>query len=323
MSLCLPAGRALALALGGVLASAPPAAAGWVDRPDPVPPPLADSTPRSSRETADPLVAGAGPSYEEQVLELVNQERWNNGQLPPLKGQTQLDLAAETHSTNMGVRNFFAHCDLDTHTLPWDRMTAAGYIWNSAGENIAAGYTTPAAVMAAWMASSGHRANILSTSYRELGVGYYLDGADAANVRLDQLPAGNPDCFQDGTGGPYVRYWTQNLGRRDSVYPMVIEREAYSTATRNVDLYLYGSGSATEMRIRNDTGVFTAWMPFSANFPWQLSSGGGVKTVIAEVRFGATVRTATDTIVLDQALDVIFEDGFESGNTSAWSATVP
>ena len=64
------------------------------------------------------------------------------------------------------------------------RITAAGYSWNWCAENIAYGYTSVSSVMDGWMNSSGHRANILSTSARELG---------AARV-------GN--------------YWTQNFGRQ-------------------------------------------------------------------------------------------------------------
>ena len=104
----------------------------------------------------DPPSKGvSGPDFVEQVAELVNQERWDNGQLPPLKLNALLNDAAGTHSTNMAERDFFAHCDLDNGDLPWDRMRDAGYNWSSAAENIAAGYSTPASVMAAWMQSSG------------------------------------------------------------------------------------------------------------------------------------------------------------------------
>jgi hypothetical protein len=194
----------------------------------------------------------------------------------------------------MAVRNFFAHCDLDTKTQPWDRMTAAGYTnWSYAAENIAAGYSTPEQVMAGWMQSSGHRANILSTSLREIGVGYYLQSPDQANVRLD---AGN--CTAGQTAGPYTRYWTQDFGTRSSVYPVVIEREAYETATRDVDLYVYGSGWASEMRFQNESGPWSAWEAYHTTKLWTLSPGNGIKTVHLELRSGSTVRSAEDTIVL-------------------------
>ena len=176
--------------------------------------------------------------------------------------------------------------------------------------------------MAQWMASPGHRDNILSETYWELGIGYVYDPADVANVRTDD----DGNCVPDGTWPwPIYHYWTQNFGRRNAVYPVVIEREAYSTATRNVSLYLYGSGWANEMRIRNEDGSWTSWQSFSADVAWELSYGAGTKEVFVEIRQGVTVRSASDTIVSTDTYDPgpIFSDSFESGNTSVWSNSVP
>ena len=181
----------------------------------------------------------AEPSVEEQVVTLVNEQRLNNGRLPPLKHGALLATAAEKHSSNMANRDFLAHCDPDTGTLPWDRMTDVGYVWSRAGENIAAGYTTASAVVDGWMNSSGHRANILSTDFREIGIGYVYQSGDGGNVRQDA----NGDCVADTqSGGPYYRYWTQDFGTRGFLHPVVINREAFETQDRQVDLYLYGSG---------------------------------------------------------------------------------
>jgi hypothetical protein len=243
----------------------------------------------------DPVVLD-GPTYVEQVVELVNEARWENGQLPPLKGVDLLHNASQTRSDNMANRNFFAHCDLDTGASPWERMEAAGYSWNAAGENIAAGYSTPADVMSGWMESTGHRNNILSTNYREIGVGYIYQSNDQGNVRGD----GNGDCIADQFNrGPYYRYWTQNFGKRNAVYPVVINREAYETASRQVALYVYGAGWAVEMRFRNEDGAWSAWQPYNANVNWTLSNGNGLKTVYAELRNGGDVRGVSDTILLN------------------------
>lgn len=260
------------------------------------------------------------PTFEEEIMELVNQERWNNGQLAPLKQNDQLDSAAETHSNNMAVRNFIMHCDPDTGTLPWDRMAAAGYNYSSAGENIAWGYPDPQAVVAGWMASAGHRANILSTTYRELGNGYVYQSGDQGNVRQSSVGGAscNPDIFNQG---PFFRYWTQNFGKINTVYPVVINREAHLTDSRNVTLFLYGG--FTDMRLRNENGTWSAWQPFAASIAWQLSSGNGVKTVNAEMRSGATVYASSDTIHLEDTSEILFIDDFESGSTSPWSSTVP
>ena len=94
------------------------------------PPPIAGEP--TTAESGDRAVKNGGPSLEDQLMELTNQERWNNGHLPPLKRNSLLDSSAETHSSNMATRNFFAHCDPDTGTLPWHRIAAAGYDWDYA-----------------------------------------------------------------------------------------------------------------------------------------------------------------------------------------------
>lgn len=242
-----------------------------------------------------PLTAVADGSYVQQVVELVNQERWNEG-LPPLKRNAPLDQAAHTHSNNMAVRNFFDHCDLDTKTSPWDRIRAAGYTFQAAGENIAVGQSDPVDVMNAWMSSSGHRRNILSTNFREIGVGYVLQSDDQGNIRGDS----NGDCAADYSGkGPYYRYWAQDFGSASS-YPLVIDRENDSTASQDVDLYVYAPGSVTEMRFRNEDGAWSAWEAYASDTSWTLSAGAGLKTVSTELRNGSSVRSATDTILLVQ-----------------------
>ena len=262
---------------------------------DPLPPPLAN-TPAGPPERGVRAMDGT-PSFEEQVVDLVNQERWANGSLPPLKQVDLLHGSSGLHSANMAQRDFFAHCDPDTLTSAGDRMDAAGYSWSTWGENIAAGYSTPAAVMTAWMGSSGHRANILSTGYREIGVGYELQSGDLATVRLDS----NGDCIPDPPpydDGPFYHYWTQNFGRRTAVYPVVIEREAYETTSTAVDLYVYGEGWAVDMRFSNDGSSWSSWEGYVADKAWTLSSGNGEKTVYAEIKNGSTVYRASDTIVL-------------------------
>ena len=241
---------------------------------------------------------GGGPSFEQEVVMIVNQERWANGQLPPLKSVDLLDASSELHSDNMATRDFFAHCDPDTMTEAWDRMSDAGYSWNAAGENIAIGQADPTAVMTGWMASSGHRANILSTDFREIGVGYVLQASDQPGVRRDQ----DGNCIVDGTyNSPFFRYWTQNFGRRTNAFPLVIEREAHETDTTTVALYVYGPGNADEMRFRNDKGTWSGWMPFANETDWDLAPINGLREIDVEVRTTTNATySASDTIVLMQ-----------------------
>jgi len=229
------------------------------------------------------------------VVELVNEERWsyNNLHLPPLKQVDELHLAAETHTSNMTTRDFFMHCDPDTGSSPGSRAVAAGYGSSYVSENIAAGYSTPSAVIAGWMGSSGHRANILNTTWREIGVGYVYQSTDQANVRQSSTGL----CPWTYTSGPWYRYWTQNFGYR--LFPVVINREAYETTTASVDLYVYGEGWAQDMRFSNDGTSWSSWETYQPNRSWTLSAGNGTKTVYAQVRNGTTVYQASDTILLN------------------------
>ncbi len=249
-----------------------------------------------SSKTIPGQTAAATPTapWTHQVVELVNEERQANGNLSPLKSDPLLDAAAGGHSDAMANRDFFAHCDLDTGKSPWTRMDEAGYNWNGAAENIAAGYSSPAAVVAGWMASSGHRANILSGSLRELGVGNRLQSGDQANIRRDL----NGDCTADSFNhGPYGRYWTQNFGRRNSVFPVIIDREAWQTSCADVKLYLYGVGWAQDMRFSNDGSNWSPWEAFSPDIDWSLDeAASGTATVYARLRNGGTVYEVSDTI---------------------------
>jgi uncharacterized protein YkwD len=107
---------------------------------------------------------------------LVNRERTAHGERV-LLGDDKLGRAAQSHSENMSLDGYFDHVGPDG--TPLDRMRAAGYVYSSrvgyqVGENIAwatGSLSTPRAIVAAWMASPGHRANILDANFRDTGVG--------------------------------------------------------------------------------------------------------------------------------------------------------
>lgn len=112
---------------------------------------------------------------EEQVLNLVNQERQKAG-LKPLQMDWELSRVARTKSQDMAQKNYFSH-QSPTYGSPFDMMKQFGISFRIAGENIASGQRTPEEVMQSWMNSQGHRANILKPDYTHLGVGYYRGGS--------------------------------------------------------------------------------------------------------------------------------------------------
>jgi len=111
------------------------------------------------------------------TLCLVNRERSRRSERP-LRPNVRLRRAAQAHSRSMAFDDYFEHVGPRGQT-PLARMRAVGYISSSragfeVGENIAWGtlsLATPHAIVASWMASPGHRANILDPHYRETGIG--------------------------------------------------------------------------------------------------------------------------------------------------------
>jgi uncharacterized protein YkwD len=215
--------------------------------------------------------------FEHQVIELVNEARAAEA-LPPLKRASSLVEAARYHATDMLLDGYFAHDSYDDGmsmpVCPWYTRVIGFYSpdWRELSENIAAGQVDPEMVVQAWMNSSGHRKNILSPATWEIGVGY----ASASSAS---------------------HYWVQDFGRREGVYPIVINNEAALTETRTVDLYIYGDWQ--EMRLRNDDGPWSEWRTFQNRLSWMLNTGTGERQVEVELRsVSGLTALSSDSIFL-------------------------
>jgi len=129
--------------------------------------------------------AGADVPFSAETVEtaraaatcLVNQERARQD-LGALTRNPALESAAQGHTQDMITRDFFAH-DNPSGASMLDRIRGAGYLTGatsfSVGENIAfaaGGGATPRGIVASWMASPPHRANILNAAFREAGMGF-------------------------------------------------------------------------------------------------------------------------------------------------------
>ena len=133
-------------------------------------------------------------TFEQEVLRLTNAARSAKRKcgsktykaVPALRWDATLAKVAAAHSRDMAAKNYFSHTS-KSGTSPFDRMKAAGYRYDYAGENIAAGYASPKSVVNGWLKSTGHCKNIMNRNFTELGVGY-------------------------ATGGYYGSYWTQDFG---------------------------------------------------------------------------------------------------------------
>ena len=135
--------------------------------------------------------------FEATVLDLVNARRASGatcggtpyGSAPALSLNTKLRSSARGHSDDMAVNDYFSHTSLDGRTFD-QRIRDAGYTGSfPLGENIAAGQSSPQAVVNALMSSAGHCRDIMDPGFRAVGIGYTYDPESS-----------------------YGHYWTQDFG---------------------------------------------------------------------------------------------------------------
>ncbi|HET6514626.1 MAG TPA: CAP domain-containing protein [Thermodesulfovibrionales bacterium] len=191
-------------------------------------------------------------AVEEEVVALINQERQNNG-LPALVLDVRLVEAARLHSQDMASNNFFSHTGSDGSDFT-TRIDNSGYFWYTAAENIAAGYSTAAAVVNGWMNSPGHRANILNSSMRDIGVGYAYDALST-----------------------YGHYWTADFGNsydspmngscNEPQYTLTVTKQGPGTVTVSTGTLTwngttgtatYGANTPVTLTANADAGAFFA-----------------------------------------------------------------
>jgi uncharacterized protein YkwD len=150
---------------------------------------------------AAPLLADNLGDWREAgraVLRLVNDARRRGGlcgsqrfgSTGPLAWNERLAAASLAHSEDMAAHDYFDHVDRSGARV-MQRASRHGYAWRYVGENIAAGQGSPEQVVAAWLTSPGHCANMLGSQFTEMGVAYAVNPRSAMDI-----------------------YWTQVLGSR-------------------------------------------------------------------------------------------------------------
>jgi hypothetical protein len=219
-----------------------------------------------------------------------NLARRDNG-VPPLRWNAPMTEAARWFDWDTVENRTEPYCGHQDTLDRWpsERVPVFGYKGACGAENCYCGYMEPQAAIDGWMASPGHRANLLDPNSREIGMGYYVRAGD-------------------GRG-----YLTQDFGV-DAVYPpVIIDNEALSTTDTTVDLYIYDRsggggfrelGPATEMQIA-DNPCFseTSWEPYQAEKSWTLEPGNGWRTVYVRTRDAlGRMTTVSDTIYLGSTI---------------------
>ena len=137
----------------------------------PAPPPRLLQLP-GQHETGLAILQGvnaaraAGASCGEQRFAPAATLSWNS----------ELGAAAQAHSRDMAALRYLSHTSRDGRAVS-DRAMAAGYRWRSVGENIAQGQESATDVVAGWLSSPGHCANIMNPAFTEMGAAYAIHGA--------------------------------------------------------------------------------------------------------------------------------------------------
>jgi hypothetical protein len=124
----------------------------------------------NSMWAAPTAVLGSQSNFSNNaLLDSTNEQRAKNDEAP-LVLDTQLTSAAQSKANDMVAKNYWSHNAPDGQT-PWSFITAAGYPYQSAGENLAYGFSSAQDTVVGWMNSREHRANILNDDYQDVGFG--------------------------------------------------------------------------------------------------------------------------------------------------------
>jgi uncharacterized protein YkwD len=137
---------------------------------------------------------GSWKRVGQEILERVNDARGKPRQCggrsfepaAPLSWDGELAQAALEHSRDMAKKDYFSH-RAPGGSLASDRASRAGYRWQQIGENIAAGQGSAEQVVAGWLASPGHCANIMNPGFTEMGAAYATSKGSAAGSYWTQV----------------------------------------------------------------------------------------------------------------------------------------
>jgi uncharacterized protein YkwD len=155
---------------------------------------LASPAASAGSDPGDPPTASQVLAASGQVLELVNEARaqrrrcgWKRfDAVPPLALSAALDRAALAHAQDMAERQVLSHAGRDGST-PGERATRSGYRWRAVGENIASGQATAEQVVADWLKSAHHCANLMDPDYSEMGAAFAIGSQGEARVYWSQM----------------------------------------------------------------------------------------------------------------------------------------
>jgi uncharacterized protein YkwD len=173
---------------GEAVATAAPA----TSTPPPATPPAGGNAPPAASTSVTEATSCAIPDFVQSVMTAVNNARAQARTCgstayvatAALAWNDKLFAAAAAHSADMAQKGYFSHTSQNGTTFD-QRISNAGYNWSTAGENIASGYNGVASVMAGWLQSPGHCANIMNAKYKDIGVACVKSATGSAYWTMD------------------------------------------------------------------------------------------------------------------------------------------
>ena len=307
-----------------------------------------------NRARADPYAEGTRLGLTPDIREgLTSSDAAAVGPRGPLAMNPKLLQIARAHSQDMWTNNYFAHNSLAG--TPFQRMTAAGYSWTSAGENIAAGPNhTAAALEDALMIDAGypdrgHRTNLLDLgiSYREVGIGFYHNASANGSGRRDFLT----QDFATSSTGPFVVgvVYTDsnsngfyNIGEGLSGVVVTPASGSWNAVTGSAGGYAFPVGTSGTLNVTFSGGglsgtitksvvLGTANRKLDARASEAVSGGGSAPATpsVAPTVDSTTSATPTLSGVSEAGASIVIYDGAtpvgttNANGSGAWSWTSP
>lgn len=236
---------------------------------------------------------------EWEVLKRANQERMAKG-LSPLSAFSTLQKAAHVRSNDLAVEYRSDHTRPDG-TSCFSVLKPLGLSYRAVGENIAAGYQTPASVMDAWMNSSGHRANLLSQSFHHLGVGFGHETKQGYGTVWEQMFLDSDCTFSEMSVEPSTVVLGQNQALSDIDATVTIQCRVHGTSVMPLLSEMCQGGDTGTIQVRYQglsTTLTVSRAPWSKANSWatgelnQAASVGLIPTCLEKTDFTATITRA-------------------------------
>ena len=206
--------------------------------------------------------------YAFEVFNQVNQERAKVG-VAPLKMDKELLDASMIRSDELTI--------LYNHSRPGSQKEWYSVAPTKAhGENIAAGQTSPSAVMQTWMNSPGHRANILNSGYKSMGVGYVY------NPTATTYDAPN-DVYRK-----YSHYWTQLFSRSEATNSVTLNDVLGTTTGENGNNNI-GNNEYSQNEVKKYGSDLSIILKPQHSITINTAKSGGLKKAIEEVQSGGII----------------------------------